>query len=107
MSQESTRETKEITLKRPFPDGKDGMVTKVVLREPGALDFFKIGPVQTWVRSGGGMALVDEDTAIAAYAERMIVEPNPVLAMSQMSLLDAIAVREAVLSFFRDTVPTT
>ncbi|WP_315734165.1 hypothetical protein [Bradyrhizobium sp. SZCCHNR1093] len=99
------RETKEITLKKPFADGKGGTVTKIVLQEPSAQDFFKFGPVQTWVRAAGGMALVDEDAAIAAYTERAIIEPNPLLAMSQMSLLDAIAVREALLGFFRESAP--
>jgi hypothetical protein len=101
------RERKEITLKKPFADGKGGEVTKVVLQEPSALDFFKLGPVQTWVRAAGGMALVDEDSAIAAYIDRMIVEPDPLLAVRQMSLIDAIAVREGVLSFFRESAATT
>jgi hypothetical protein len=77
-------------------------VTKIVLHEPTATDFFNLGSPQTWVRASGGMALVDNDTAIKQYTERMIVEPDPLLAMRHMGLKNAIAVKAAVLGFFKD-----
>lgn len=97
------RETKTVQIKRPFDDGKGGMVTKVVLQEPMASDFFALGAPQTWVKSAGGMALVENDASIRAYVERLIVEPDPLLAMRHMHVLDAIAVKDAVLDFFQDS----
>lgn len=98
---------KQITvpLKRPFT-GPKGAVSSIVLQEPSASDFFLLGAPQTWVRSGGGMALVDNDQAIKAYVERMIVEPDPLLAMAQMSVIDAIAVKDAAMGFFQDETAT-
>jgi hypothetical protein len=99
------RETKTIPLKKPF-DGPEGKVTSIVLQEPAGADYFILGDPQTWVRASGGMALVDNTDAIRAYTERMIIKPDPLLAMAQMSVLDARAVKNGVLSFFEDAPPT-
>jgi hypothetical protein len=100
------RERKSVPLKKPFDDGKGGKVTAIILQEPSAPDFFELGAPQTWVRSRDGMALIDNDAAIKAYVERMIVEPDPLLAMTQMGVVNAIAVKEAVLDFFRESPAT-
>lgn len=100
------RATKTIQLKKPF-DLPGGKVTQVVVQEPTAADYFSLGSPQTWVRASGGMALVDNDEAIRAYAERLIKEPDPLIAMTQMSVLDAIAVKDAIVSFFRESDPTS
>lgn len=99
------RETKTIQLKRPF-SAPAGTVTQVKVQEPTAGEFFAFGAPQTWVKAAGGMALVDNDAVIRAYAERLIIEPDPLLAMSQMSVLDAIAVKEAICDFFREPPAT-
>jgi hypothetical protein len=98
---------KQITLplKRPF-QGADGSVSSIVLQEPTAGEFFVLGAPQTWVKAAGGMALVDNDQAIRAYAERLIVKPDPLLAMTQMSVLDAIAVKDAIVGFFTEEAQT-
>lgn len=95
------RETKTVPLKKPF-QGANGLVKNIILQEPTAPDYFALGSPQTWVRSAGGMALIDNDEAIRAYTERCIVEPDALLAMANMSLLDAIAVKEAVCGFFQE-----
>jgi hypothetical protein len=95
------RATKTVSLKKPF-DAGGVQVTQVVLQEPTAADYFALGAPQTWVRAAGGMALVDNDAAIRSYAERLIVQPDPLLAMNNMSVLDAIAVKDAIVSFFSD-----
>lgn len=100
------RETKDVPLSKPFDDGKGGKVTKIIVQEPSGSDFLRIGAPQTWVKAPGGMALVDNDDAIRTYVERAIVEPDPLLAMANLSLHDAIAVRESVLSFFRASAQT-
>lgn len=93
-----------VPLKRPFP-GHDGQVTEIVLQEPTADDFFALGAPQTWVRAGEGMALVDDEKVIRAYVVRCMLKPDPVLAFSQMSVVDAIAVKDAVIGFFTDVAP--
>jgi|SRR5579864_6505737 len=95
------RERKEVALKRQI-EGPSGQITKVVVQEPTAADFFALGAPQTWVRASGGMALIDNDVAIRAYAERLIVEPDPLVAMNHMSVLDAIAVKNAIVGFFQE-----
>jgi hypothetical protein len=100
------RERKTVPLKKPFDDGKGGKVTAIILQEPSAPDFFELGAPQTWVRSRDGAMLVDNDAAIKAYTERMIVEPDPLLAMTHMGILNAMAVKDAVLDFFRDSPAT-
>jgi hypothetical protein len=99
------RETKIIKLKKPF-EGAGGMVTEIILQEPAGSDYFILGDPQTWVRASGGMALVDNTDAIKAYTERMIIKPDPLLAMARLSVIDARAVKNSVLSFFEDATPT-
>ncbi|MCB1452402.1 MAG: phage tail assembly protein [Rhizobiaceae bacterium] len=92
-----------VSLRKPIIGGDGVPITAIELREPTGKEVFLLGEPQTWVRSGGGMALIDNDQAIMAYAERCIVKPDPVLAMAQMGVLDALAVREAIKGFFIDT----
>jgi hypothetical protein len=91
----------DVPLKRPFP-GHEGQVTKIVLREPNGDEFFMLGAPQSWVRAGEGMALVDDEKVIRAYVVRCMVSPDPVLAFAQMGVLDAMAVKDAMLGFFID-----
>ncbi|MGJ5205032.1 hypothetical protein [Bradyrhizobium sp. HKCCYLR20261] len=99
------RERKTIPLKRPI-DGPKGRIAAVVLQEPASADYWILGDPRTWVKAKGGMALVDNDEVIRAYTERMIIEPDPLLAMNNLSILDAMAVKNGVLSFFEDATPT-
>lgn len=100
------RERKTIPLKKPFPDGKGGTVTAIILQEPSAPDYFELGEPQTWVRSRDGAMLVDNEEAIKAYAERLIVEPDPLLAMTHMGVVNAMAVKRAILGFFQESPAT-
>jgi hypothetical protein len=94
-----------VALKRPFEGGK-GLIRNIVLQEPTAGDYFQLGAPQTWVRASGGMALVENDQAIRAYAERSIIDPDPLLAMTNMSVIDAIAVKDAIVGFFTEEKAT-
>ena len=93
--------TTDVPLKKPFT-GHNGMVTKIVLREPTGDEYFSLGDPQSWVKAGGGMALVDDQKIIRDYVLRCMVEPDPILAFGQMGVLDARAVKEAMLGFFTD-----
>jgi hypothetical protein len=75
------RETKTIPLKKPF-DGAGRQSDGNRFAGTGRLRLFHLGDPQTWVRAKGGMALVDNVDTIRAYTERMIVKPDPLLAMT-------------------------
>lgn len=96
---------KTVPLKRPFPGANGQMVLNVTLREPTASEVWSLGEPQTWVRAAGGMALVDNQEAISAYAERLIVDPDPLLARSMLKTIDAIAVKDAIIGFFQVEAP--
>jgi hypothetical protein len=100
------RKRVDVPLKHPFP-GHGGQVNKIVLQEPSGADFFALGEPKGWVRTGSGHALVENDQVIRAYVERCIVEPDPLLVMSQIHFLDARAVKEAVCGFFQEEAPST
>ncbi|NEW96645.1 hypothetical protein [Rhodopseudomonas sp. BR0G17] len=97
---------KRVPLKRPIK-GHDGEVRALILREPRGDEVFTFGEPQTWVRAAGGMALVDNWEAIKAYADRLIVKPDPTLAQAQLSALDAIAVKEVIVGFFHSSPTDT
>jgi hypothetical protein len=95
------RKTWEIPLNEPFEDGAGVKVTKLTMQEPSASDVFTIGAAVTWVKASGGMAQVENNDAIRDYAERMIAEPDALLAMRHMGASNALLVREKIMDFFR------
>ena len=95
-----TRATQTVELKYPFDGANGAKVTQVILQEPTAGDYFVHGEPQTWIRTKDGQALVDNTETIRAYAERLIVQPDPLIAMRYMHVLDAVAVKDAICGFF-------
>jgi hypothetical protein len=94
--------TKTITLLDPF-DGHGGKVTEVVLREPRGRDFIELGDPFVYARTEDKMIVsAENDVAIKGYIERCIEKPNVLLVMSQLSLVDMMAIKEAILQNFMD-----
>ena len=90
-----------IDLIEPF-SGPSGMVPRVVVREPKTAEFIEMGEPFVVARNPDGTVYaVENDKTIKAYIEVCIVEPDPLLALAQMSLSDAIRVKAALLDFFR------
>ncbi len=92
--------TVTVELKDPF-DGHGGKVTKAVVREPFGREYAQFGDPFVYARTDAKVTVsAENDIAIKNYIEHCIVEPDPLLAMSLMSLRDMMAVKEAVLDFF-------
>ena len=92
---------KSIDLLTPLLD-HSGPVRQVVLREPRAADFFELGDPVAWARSGDMVYSADKDAVVKAYIDRCVVEPKNTLLLEQLSLADAMRLRDAVIDFFTD-----
>jgi hypothetical protein len=89
----------KIKLAKPI-EGHDVKITEIEMREPNGRDFFELGEPIAWAQNKAGLAFTaDKEEVILAYAERLLVGVDPLL-LGQLSLKDAIAVRNAVVDFF-------
>lgn len=96
--------TKTVTvkLKDPFP-GHGGMMDEVVLREPRGRDYIELGDPVSYARADKGLIVhAENDAAIKSYIERCIVSPDALLAMANLTLVDMMSVKDALLDFFAD-----
>jgi Phage tail assembly chaperone proteins, E, or 41 or 14 len=94
--------TVTIKLMHPFP-GHGGEVTEVVLRPPTARDYLELGEPVIYASTNKDMFVhAENDGAVKAYIERCIQRPDLLLALSQLSLEDTMAVKREVLRFFAD-----
>jgi hypothetical protein len=77
-------------------------ITKLVYRPPMMRDFIAVGDAYTVHTSKDGERfLVENNEAIAHYAEALLVEPKEyTLVESQLGLADAQQVKEAIMGFF-------
>lgn len=81
--------------------GHAGPITRIVLREPTARDYFSLGEPSVYARNGdGAIYSVENAEVIERYIERCIAEPQDSLLIGQMTLADAMRVKGAVLDFF-------
>jgi hypothetical protein len=95
--------TVTITLRDPLPVSHSGRVTEVVLREPSGRDLIEFGEPYAYARADKGLIVhAENDQAIKNYIERCIVEPDHLVVMSQISLVDMMTIKETVLGFFAD-----
>lgn len=91
-----------INLRDPFA-GHRGRVDRITLREPRAGDYFALGdPTQLARTPSGEMRVVIRQDTVNKYLERLIIDPDPLLALGQMSLADGLAVQNALLDFFSE-----
>jgi hypothetical protein len=92
--------TKEVKLATPIAWlGKK--VDAITLREPNGQDFFDLGEPRLAVRMrDGGFYFVEQEGAIKAYLERCIVHEARGALLPLLSLADAQAVKDKLLSFF-------
>ncbi len=95
--------TVTITLQEPI-SGHNGPVREVVIRPPLAADYFEFGDPQVAARApDGSFFVVEDDAALRGYIERCVVSPDALL-IRQLSLVDAIAVKKAVMGFFQSAL---
>jgi hypothetical protein len=97
--------TKAVPLATPLV-GHNKHFQSVEIREPTAADFWENGEPTRWAYTKDGIGFrIENDAAIKAYIEACVVEPKDPLLLGQMTLADAIAVKEAVLDFFTAARP--
>jgi hypothetical protein len=94
--------TKTVVLSSPI-QGHRGMIRELKFREPKFEDYMAFGDPETLVGlSNGGAAFYQEDmNAIRQYTERLVVDFD-INFMSLIGLKDTLAIKNTILSFFRD-----
>lgn len=94
---------KEIKVPLLDPIGGHGeLIREVVLREPKGSDYQSLSDPFIIARNADGSLFpVENPEIIRAYLERCIVSPDPLL-LAGLGLADAIAVKNALLSFFTE-----
>lgn len=101
-----------VTLKNPIeghlPDPVTGesritQIKEIVLREPKYRDIMLLGEPAAFARSEGGMIYqAEKDEVVRNYIERLMISPKDVLLLEQVSLADALQLKEAIFGFFQD-----
>lgn len=79
-------------------EGHDGMVRELRLRPPTYADFMMLGDPTVLIVSANAMVPQDDLVTIRRYVEELS-GGNPLL-MEKLTLRDAMALRDAVKSFF-------
>lgn len=96
----------EITIKllKPLDIGGDVKIDEVVLREPTAREYFEIGePIQYQRTADKAVVGIEMDDAISAYIKRLVIKPDIPAQVGNLSLPDAIRVKDGLLDFFRES----
>jgi hypothetical protein len=96
---------KTITVKLRTPIvGHGAPVTEVIVREPAGKDLMELGEPYSFIRTPKeGVPIFNEYVEIVqAYIQRCVTAPKAdwLLLEGQLSLIDALAVKEALLGFF-------
>lgn len=83
-------------------ENKITQILEIVLREPKYRDIMLLGEPAAFARSEGGMIYqAEKDDVVAAYIERLLESPKDRALLEQVSLADALQLREAIFGFFQ------
>jgi hypothetical protein len=95
---------KTVVLSSPI-EGQRGTIRELKFREPKFEDYMALGDPETLVGlSNGGAGFYQEDmNAIRQYTERLVVDFD-INFLPRISLKDTLAIKETILSFFRDAI---
>jgi hypothetical protein len=86
----------------PNKDQVTVQISQIVLREPRFKDVMTLGEPAVYARSEAGMIYqAEKDDVIAAYIERLLVEPKDPALLNQVGLADTLQLKEAVFGFFQ------
>ncbi|MDB5596257.1 MAG: hypothetical protein JWM36_3218 [Hyphomicrobiales bacterium] len=91
---------KTIELSKPVA-GHRGQIKQMRFREPNYMDWSALGEVESPIYHEGSATIQQHPAIIAQYAERCLVDEDISL-LNLLGLRDTFAVRDAVLSFFRE-----
>lgn len=91
-----------VTLTSPI-EGHEGQIKAITLREPKYGDVMALGEPSAYARSEGGLVFqAEKDGVVQSYIERLMIVPNDPSLLLQVSLADALKLKDAVYDFFRD-----
>lgn len=93
---------KRVPIRKPLP-GHSGAVSELAFREPRFEDLIAVGAepeTPVWTRDGIGF-MQENVPLVAQYAERLVTNVDGAQ-LSQLGLADALAVKRAILDFFRE-----
>lgn len=76
-------------------------LTSVTLRAPRWNDYMELGEIHIPSRSGDTVAIIDDNEAIRAYAERLMDSEASEFKI-QIHLVDAMAIKDAIKDFFEE-----
>jgi hypothetical protein len=92
-----------VTLTNPI-EGHEGQIKTITLREPKYGDVMALGEPSAFARSDGGMIFqAEKEGVVQAYIERLMIAPNDPALLLQVSLADALKLKDAVYGFFRES----
>lgn len=89
-----------IPLSTPLDIGGGETLSAVVLREPRMRELLEYGQPYRPFMVGGVIQIVEDDDAIKAYIERLLIKPDMKALLGNLTLADGLAVRKAFLDFF-------
>jgi hypothetical protein len=90
-----------VNLSTPI-EGHEGQIKSITLREPKFGDVMALGEPSAFARSEGGMVFQSEkDGVVQSYVERLLVEPKDPALLLQVSLADALKLKDAIYDFFQ------
>jgi hypothetical protein len=83
-------------------ENRISQIREIVLREPKYKDFMILGEPSAYARSESGMVYqAEKDEVVQSYIERLMVSPQDRNLLEQVSLADALQLKEAVFGFFQ------
>lgn len=101
-----------IVLKNPItghmPDPVTGEsriteIREIILREPKYRDIMQLGEPSAFARSEGGMIYqAEKEDVVQSYIEKLMESPKDRALLEQVSLADAIQLKEAIFGFFQE-----
>ncbi|WP_454626955.1 hypothetical protein [Bradyrhizobium cenepequi] len=83
-------------------ENKVTQIREIILREPKYRDIMLLGEPAAFARSEGGMIYqAEKDEVVQGYIERLMISPQDRALLEQVSLADALQLKEAVFGFFQ------
>lgn len=84
-------------------EGPSGPIATIELREPKFRDLMLLGEPAAYARGDdGALFQIEKDDVVQAYIERLMIEPKDRAVLAQVSLADALQLREVVFGFFEE-----
>ncbi|TWD54545.1 hypothetical protein FB480_103457 [Agrobacterium vitis] len=85
----------------PNPDGTPTTITRVVLRAPRLREYAAIGDLDSYAKTAdGAIYMTENDGVFDRYISALAQEPNNPALLKNISLADAMRLKDALRDFF-------